>query len=98
MNISSGISQLTFQTRIPGKTLVKKAYLWPQYNAGKITGISPVQEKINPELHYVKRSTLSSDNDDYINQIKNSASYNSTGNLIKNTSEYFPGSFFEALA
>ena len=98
MNISSSISQVIFQAQLPGKIMLKKAYLWPEYNAGKIAKIPPVQERPEPLMNYVKRSTLESTKDEYINTFKNSASYNSNGSIINKTSDYIPGSLFEALA
>jgi hypothetical protein len=98
MNISSSISQVIFQTQLPGKILLKKAYLWPEYNAGKITKITPVHERTELALNYVKRSSVDSTKDEIINNLKNSTSYNSNGGVLTKTSNYTPGSIFEAFA
>jgi hypothetical protein len=98
MNISSNISQVIYQTELPGKILLKKAYLWPKYNAGTISRISPIQEKSEPVLNYIKRSSINSMEEPNNDKIYNMTEYGSKGKLINTTNGYTPGSIFEALA
>ncbi len=98
MNISSSISQVIYQTELPGKILLKKAYLWPEYNAGTISRIAPIQEKSEPVLNYIKRSSIDSMKEHNNDKIFNITEYGSKGNLINTTNGYTPGSIFEALA
>jgi hypothetical protein len=98
MNISSSISQIIYQTQLPGKIMLKKAYLWPQYNAGNITRIEPVHDKAEQTLNYIKRSSIDSRNETFSDKIFKTTQYGSNGNLIKMPDDYTPGSIFEALA
>jgi hypothetical protein len=98
MNISSSISQIIYQTQLPGKILLKKAYLWPEYNAGSVSRIAPVNEKTEPALNYVKRSSIDSMKENYNDKNFKTAAYSSKGNLVNTTNAYTPGSIFEALA
>jgi hypothetical protein len=98
MNISSSISQIIYQTELPGKILLKKAYLWPEYNAGTISRITPIQEKSEPSLNYIKRSSIDSMKEPNNDKIFNMAEYGSKGKLINTANGYTPGSIFEALA
>jgi hypothetical protein len=98
MNISSSISQIIYQTQLPGKILLNKAYLWPEYNAGNITRIAPIHDKTEQTLNYIKRSSIDSVNETYSDKILKTAQYGSNGNLINLPVDYTPGSIFEALA
>ena len=98
MNISSGISEIIYEGQLPGKIQVKKAYVWPGYNAGKVVKIPVVHEKNNSDHYYIKRASYEPEQGklsaDSLNQIE----YNSKGNLLNPQRSYAPGSFFEALA
>jgi hypothetical protein len=97
MNISSSISQVIYQTQLPGKILLKKAYLWPEYNAGKVQSIAPVHEKHEPDLAYIKRNSYNPKENILLNSPKDSG-YNFKGNIFSIPDSYTPGSIFEALA
>jgi hypothetical protein len=98
MNISSSISQVIYQTQLPGKILLNNAYLWPEYNAGNISRIAPIYEKNEHTFNYIKRSSLELTNDSINNKIMKIEHYSSNGNIIKVPNDYTPGSIFEALA
>jgi hypothetical protein len=98
MNISSSISQVIYQTQLPGKIMLNKAYLWPEYNAGNITRIAPINEKQEQTFNYIKRSSLELNNDNINNKITKIDQYSSNGSIIKVPNDYTPGSIFEALA
>lgn len=98
MNISSSISQIICQAGFPGKIMLKKAYLWPEYNAGNITRIAPVQERSEHIFNYIKRSSIDPINENQVDKIYKTAQYNSNGGLISTPYDYTPGSIFKALA
>jgi hypothetical protein len=98
MNISSSISQVIYQTELPGKILLKKAYLWPEYNAGKVHSIKPVQEKHEPDFNFIKRTAFNPSQENNTQNISKDFEYNSKGNSINIPNNYTPGSIFEALA
>ncbi|MBN2403106.1 MAG: hypothetical protein JXN64_11990 [Spirochaetes bacterium] len=98
MNISSSISQVIYQTQLPGKILLKKAYLWPEYNAGKVVKVPAVHERAESAFNYIKRSSSGlTGNINNVNSLT-TAGYSSSGNLINFSDKSIPGSIFEAFA
>ncbi len=98
MNISSSISQVIYQTQLPGKILLKRAYLWPEYNAGKVQSISHIHEKHEPNLNYIKRSSYDPAQENLFLNAPKDTEYNLKGNILIVPNNYTPGSLFEALA
>lgn len=98
MNISSGISEIIYESQLPDKIQVKKAYVWPGYNAGKVVKIPVVHEKTNPEHYYIKRAAYNPEQGQLSTDSIYHSEYNSKGNLLNKPTSYAPGSFFEALA
>jgi hypothetical protein len=98
MNISSSISQVIYQTQLPGRILLKKAFMWPEYNAGKVHSISPIHEKQEPNFSYIKRSDFSPENESIALKSGGGSEYNSKGDMFNILNNYTPGSNFEAYA
>jgi hypothetical protein len=94
MNISSSISQVIYQTRLPGKILLKRACIWPQYNPGRIEKTQRIDIK-EPDFNYIKRSSFNPK--EYTESIYDSR-YTSKGYLENLPYNYTIGSYFEALA
>lgn len=96
MNISNGLSEISFRRSGETSTVSNKAYLWPGYNAGKVQKITKAPE-FRGEPVYFKPT------EDKKNEIMNLISnqepgYNSSGR-VQNTRPYIePGSLFTALA
>lgn len=96
MNISTGLSEISFNRSGETKAASNKAYIWPGYNAGKVQKITKAPE-FRGEPVYFKPT------EDKKNEILNLISsqepaYNSNGR-VQNSRPYIePGSLFTAFA
>ncbi|MBN2040990.1 MAG: hypothetical protein JW864_13175 [Spirochaetes bacterium] len=97
MNISSSISQVIYQTQLPGRIMLKKAYMWPEYNAGSVEKIQPAGKRAE-SFNYIKRSSYDPAHD--LSQFNTSdhVEYNLKGHTQPSNLTITPGMLFEAFA
>jgi len=96
MNISNGLSEISFRRSAETPSASNKAYIWPGYNAGKVQKITK-----SPEFHgepvYFKPTEAKKN--EIMNLISNQEpAYNANGR-VQNSHPYIePGSLFTAFA
>lgn len=96
MNISNGLSEISFRRSGETSSVSNKSYIWPGYNAGKVQKITKAPE-FRGEPVYFKPT------EDKKNEIMNLISsqepaYNSNGRMQNSRPYIEPGSLFTALA
>jgi hypothetical protein len=98
MKISSGLSEITIPPRLQGAQ-AKKAYVWAQYNNGRVRPVPVVNRRRGDELYYIKPSREREALVHQKAQQRDQFEYTAQGNLIqKNRLASAPGSFFNAYA
>jgi len=99
MRISTGIAELHLASAQSGRVKAEKAYLWPVYDAGKITNIHGVTKRTDSNSVYSK--PLPEEHIRLLQELHNSpiAEYTPRGLASERRSvSYQPGTFFDALA
>ena len=96
MNISNGLSEISFRRSGETSAVSNKAYIWPGYNAGKVQKITKAPEFRGEPVYF--KPTEEKKNE-IMNLISNQEpAYNSNGR-VQNARPYIePGSLFTALA
>ncbi len=99
MKISSGIAELNLSTYQGGRIVSEKAFLWPAYNAGKVTSIHGIMRQTESNATYIKPSP--EERERLLGDLFNAPApeYSSKGRVYTNRYlSYQPGTFFDALA
>ncbi|HOP64056.1 MAG TPA: hypothetical protein PK358_11495 [Spirochaetota bacterium] len=96
MNISTGLSEISFNRSNETAAVSKKAYIWPGYNAGKVNKVTRAPEFRGEPVYF--KPTEEKKNE-IMGLISNQEpAYNSAGK-VQNTKPYVePGSLFTAFA
>jgi hypothetical protein len=97
MKISTGISEIGFNSLINNRISSETFYVWPQYNAGQIDKIQGVVRRTESNVIYSKplpeeREKLLAHANDYANR-----EYSSTGKVNRSYPAIQPGSLFDAI-
>lgn len=97
MNISGGISEITFSSQAGSASRPGKIYLWPNYNAGRVNQIRGVVNKTESNIIYSKPL-----GEDIVKVIRDHAEsprhYTSAGSIQKGSTGTYPGMLFDAIA
>lgn len=96
MNVSTGLSEISFRSFNETTPVSGKAYIWPGYNAGKVQKITKAPE-FRGEPIYFKPSEQKKD--EIMKLVSNlEPAYNSDGRVQKARPCVEPGSLFTAFA
>ena len=96
MNISNGLSEISFRRSAETSSVSNKAYIWPGYNAGKVQKISKAPEFRGEPVYF--KPTEEKKNE-IMNLISNQEpAYNSNGRMQNARTYIEPGSLFTAFA
>ncbi|HPI13791.1 MAG TPA: hypothetical protein PK875_05530 [Spirochaetota bacterium] len=99
MKISTGIAEVQLSTYQPTRIVSEKAFLWPAYNAGRITPIHGIMRQTESQAAYITPSP--EERDRLLGELFNSPApeYSANGRVFSNRyMSYQPGTFFDALA
>lgn len=96
MNISTGLSEISFNRMSDTSPVSNKAYIWPGYNAGKVQKVTKAPE-YRGEPVYFKPSEEKKN--EIMKLVSNpEPAYNSDGRVQKARPYVEPGSLFTAFA
>ncbi|MCU0845752.1 MAG: hypothetical protein MUC76_12600 [Spirochaetes bacterium] len=99
MKISSGIAEISLSIHQGNRIVSEKAFLWPAYNAGKVTSIHGIMRQTESNATYITPSP--EERERLLGALFNSPAteYSSKGRVYENRYlSYQPGTFFDALA
>jgi hypothetical protein len=97
MNISSGLSEISFSNRQSGPIQRGKVYLWPAYQEGRVDPIKNVVRRTEGDIYYTKASD--EEREAIINQYRTSQqqAYKPDGKFTASDFYTKPGTLFDAL-
>jgi hypothetical protein len=97
MNISTGLSEINFQTLSGGPSESQKVFTWPSYQQNKVQNIKPVKSRPTQQPVYIKPKP--EERKELLQQLhsRGDESYNAKGRGISESKIIKPGSFFNAL-
>ena len=99
MKISTGIAEIQLSSLQSNRIVSEKAFLWPAYNAGKVTPIHGIMRQTESHATYITPSP--EERQRLLGELFNSPApeYSSRGRVFANRYlSYQPGTFFDALA
>jgi hypothetical protein len=99
MKISTGLAEIIQFPSKANRTAPEKTYVWPVYDAGKVTSINGIWERTSSDAIYSKPNP--EDHKKLIQKMDNliDIGYTPSGKTVgKYFFSYKPGTFFNALA
>jgi hypothetical protein len=97
MNISGGLSEISFGNAQSGAVQRSKVYLWPTYHEGRVDPVKNVLHRTEGNVYYTKASD--EERETIINQYKNNQqlAYKPDGKFTASDFYTKPGTLFDAL-
>jgi len=97
MNISGGLSEISFSNLQSGQVQRSKVYLWPTYQEGRVDPVKNVVRRTEGNIYYSKATD--EEREAIINQYKNSQqqAYKPDGKFTASDFYTKPGTLFDAL-
>ncbi len=98
MRISTGISEISFQSPRAGRA-VDRTYMWPVYDNGSVTPVQGIAKRTQGNITYIKPTP-----EEHLRLVEDmerslQSEYTSRGSSPDRKSVvYAPGTFFDALA